>query len=314
MRKAYDIEKVEMGKAIGHLCCVITYFSKVQIPSSLQKFINQLDWSIGKITTKDTKVKIDFLQIDVLQISEKKKTRIGDREYFSLIGLSEEFGRIRIYLWAEFSYLHPLIWKYARLNFSDLNVDKNLTPSDNIPTYSTSKESLIVLDPDFLIDASTLAGVHLREGANPIMYLARKFDVLMTNYYLMRGSVVNEYLDEQLFGNKVTTVQLFNRYIRSRPTYSLVLNESHKNKLVQDVRRHYVNLNERFIPFYNDRDFLIEPTFLSEKYGIRGRLDILVKYSDNSNRQDVIELKTSKDPSGWGRSIYPKDHTQAVCY
>lgn len=312
-RKGKTVDGEDARRASKLLCNCVEYFSETKAPDGLLRLLDGTDISVGGFLILP-KEQIDFLQLDVLEVSEKRKTRGGEREYFYLIGMSEEYGKMRIYLWEEFVYLQPMIWKYARMNISAVNIDHNFTSEDKVPNYSTSKETLVVLDPDFLLDASAIAKCHVRVGANPIMYLAKKFEVQLTNYYFMRGTVVNEYLDEAIAGNNATAGKLFREYIQSNPTYALVFDESDREKLVKEVQPHFMTLNAGFIPAYKNKELSTEPTFLSEKFGIRGRLDVLVKHQENPDRQDVVELKTSKDPAPWGNPFHMADHTQAVCY
>ena len=63
----------------------------------------------------------------------------------------------------------PLIWKYARINFTNLKakISEEETEDEKI-IYYTTPTTLITLDPDFLVDASVIAMCRLRYSVNPI--------------------------------------------------------------------------------------------------------------------------------------------------
>lgn len=316
-KKRREVSTADLGKAAKLFSNFIDFFASDDLPTPEfsrdlpEEIIFQTNGSIERLPRQN----IECLTIDVLEVNEKQQVTNSDREFFILVGMSEEHGKVKVYLWNEFIYLQPLIWQYARIKITNVNIDSDIiSPSEMLTVYSTSKESLVVLDTDFLFDASALARCHVRVGSNAIIHLANKFTVTPTNYYFMRGAVVNEYLDEKIAGNEISTVQLFNNYIASNPTYALLFTETHKEKLIEDVKPHYATLNREFIPNYSNKELNTEPTFLSDKYGIRGRLDVLVKYEENLDRQDIIELKTSKDELKYGKPIRPTDCTQAVSY
>jgi DNA replication ATP-dependent helicase Dna2 len=43
--------------------------------------------------------------------------------------------------------------------------------------------------------------------------------------------------------------------------------------------------------------YIVEPSFLSPKYGLQGRLDLLMEYKEDENRKDIVELKSGSSPS-----------------
>ncbi|MBK8473187.1 MAG: PD-(D/E)XK nuclease family protein [Sphingobacteriales bacterium] len=192
-----------------------------------------------------------------------------------------------------FMYSQPIIWRYAKLTFTQLI---SLDPSDapklpssttNRPTilYGLSPETLVALDPD-----------------------------CPTNKYFLRGSVVNEYLDQYMSQQNANVEAVFDSIIQQKPTYALIFNENDKDEILNEIKRQIHTLHTDFVRPYRKHQLSLEPTFISEIYGLRGRLDVLVRYADNALRKDVIELKSGKDPKKFNRFIEPKDAMQATCY
>lgn len=214
---------------------------------------------------------------------------------------------------AEWVYLHKLIWKYARLALADMQYLPK--QSEQTPHYQTTPNTLITLEPDYLYDASVVAECRLRKQETPLWYMCRRFYASETNYFFLRGALVNDYLDQVLMGQKADAAEIFNRLLQRNPTYSLIIDEQDRQKLLEEVKSHFLVLQNKFVRAYIDHDLSLEPTFISEIYGLRGRLDLMVAYDEQPNRRDVIELKTSKDPKkAEYKLIAEKDLLQATCY
>ena len=176
----------------------------------------------------------DVLDAVVLHIGDLIETKDGQRKYFFLICQSEQFGALKIAVWEDLSYLHRLIWKYARINFVDIVAETKYfinEPTEEgeevLPIYSTSKDSLIVLDPDYLFDATTIRQGFCKGGEDSKIYIAKKFEVNLPNYYFLWGSVVNEYLDHLIAGKKMKTADLAEAYLQKKPSIALFLSLIH---------------------------------------------------------------------------------------
>ena len=126
--------------------------------------------------------------------------------------------------------------------------------------------------------------------------------------------MVNDYLDRYLIDDRTSPQELFAQSIQNKPLLALLFTHEDENKVIKEVAAHFLTIEHDFVRNYKQHDLSLEPTFLSEKYGLRGRLDVLVEYENEPYRKDVIELKTSKDPQNYRVPIYPKDALQAVCY
>ncbi|MFK7905626.1 MAG: DEAD/DEAH box helicase [Chitinophagales bacterium] len=312
-QKEADLDYGDIQQGVLTLSHLIAYFSTVPIPEILVTVYESFNPDAKRIPSFVKVEHIDYLQGMVLEVGELQMAR-NERRYFQLTCASQEYGKINIYLWEEFIYLHSLVWEYARIHFTHLDIEEsNLQTTE--PIYKISRESLVTLDPDFLIDATSMANCSLREGVNGLMMILQKFAGMPTNYYFMRGSIVNNYLDEVMAGNPAPPLMdMFSEYIQKKPTYSLIFTNDDYRKLRKETEYHFATLQNEYVQQLQKKALSFEPTFLSEKFGIRGRLDMLVTYPDEPNRKDVIELKTSKDPLQYGRNVNYKDSLQAIAY
>ncbi|MEZ4888960.1 MAG: AAA domain-containing protein [Chitinophagales bacterium] len=312
-QKEDDLDYGDLQQGILTLSHLIAHFSETAVPTVLEEIYEDFHADAKKIPVFVKVEHIDYLQGMVLEIGELQTAK-NDRRYFQLTCASQEYGKVNIYLWEEFTYLHSLVWEYARIHFTHLDIEESSFQTTE-PIYAISRESLVTLDPDFLIDATSMANCSLREGVNALMMILAKFAGTPTNYYFMRGSIVNNYLDEVMSGNPAPPLMdLFSEYIQNKPTYSLIFTNDDYKKLRLETEYHFATLQTKAVQQLRTKELSFEPTFLSDKFGIRGRLDMLVSYADEPNRKDVIELKTSKDPLQRGRNVDYKDSLQAVAY
>ena len=331
-KATYDDKDFE--RTLEALTELIGFIGKTEVPEKLRTFYKEVAEFLAPIyeTIPET---ADVLDTVVVHVSEMLQTKKDQRSYFFIICQSEKFGALKVAVWEDLSYLQRLIWKYARINFVDIVAetryfqnepnpkkeekdenDKNAetTEYENLPIYSTSNDSLIILDPDYLFDATTIRQGYCRGGEDSKVYIARKFEISQPNYYFLRGSVVNDYLDYLIAGQEVSTAELAEAYLQKKPSIALFIDPDDMEKLDAETVDHYTTLKKKFLPAYKDLPLRLEPTFISPIYGLRGRLDILVEYPDEPDRQDVIELKTSRDPIKYHKSTYEYDSAQAICY
>ena len=86
----------------------------------------------------------------------------------------------------EFDETCRCLWQGAQLNLLDVNVDESgvLTPS------------FLILEPDYLIDISTLAECFKDYGHHPANYLLMRFQPVGNTRPLLLGNIVNLFLDE----------------------------------------------------------------------------------------------------------------------
>ena len=86
----------------------------------------------------------------------------------------------------EFAETCQLLWRHAQLNLLDVAVDEAgiLTPS------------FIVLEPDYLLDISSLAECYRDYGHHPANYFLSRLQPIENARPLLLGNIANLFLDE----------------------------------------------------------------------------------------------------------------------
>jgi len=186
----------------------------------------------------------------------------------------------------------------AAEKFIGLPISVNLMNAKFGEENSISAE-VVVLEPDFLIDISTISELHSYEaGQQSAMYLLKKFIPFENSKPLIVGNICNWILDELVvnpkFSLEESLVQIFKKY----PILFSTKDNDFVKSILHDLRLHFSNLksvvDQRFPELSIHRENLhIEPSFFDTNHGIQGRLDLFQKDEVN-NKLDIIELKSGK--------------------
>ncbi|MFC3476933.1 ATP-dependent helicase [Halobacterium litoreum] len=165
--------------------------------------------------------------------------------------------------------------------------------------YSTSKESWVVVEPDFLVDVT-----NIREFVQcPRMYYLNKLQGLPLKYPVTKGTIVHEVFGDLLRGRDLDDA-IEERVSEAGLELGLLGRE--REEVEADVRANASAiegwLNQGKL---TDEDgWRSEYTLVSERFGIKGRCDAI-------RRGMPVELKTGKNTN---RDPRFHDKVQAACY
>lgn len=212
-------------------------------------------------------------------------------------------------------------------SFQNIYVTEVEQSKSNEEEYYTTKRSFIVLEPDYLIDAKELSGCRQlnyqmpgKYEDVPLLYMLSRFLKSEVTSPMMVGNVVGKMLDDLI--TKTTSYDYkssFESVMRDNSFGMLCIANDRKRYNRQNIQQIFneSQLHEKQLKTelsrYEKKNPIVEPTFISNRYGLQGRLDILVNYID-SNRKDIIELKSSKKYPNLQLSLYPNHEAQTFCY
>ncbi len=220
---------------------------------------------------------------------------------------------------AEFNTTISNLWKGAQLNLIDAILDE---AGVYTPEY-------IVLEPDYLIDISSLAECFKEYGSHPLNFIQGKFEALKNTKHILLGAAANLFLDE-FVNEKPSKPVVYNEAIRkvfkASPfefsTCSDIQTQAAFVEFLQGTKSQFENVrnvvNNVFV--HNDHNIdreegILEPSFICEQFGVQGRLDFLQKVP-TSNFSKILELKSGKAPfPDNNTSLIGKNHaTQTFLY
>lgn len=162
--------------------------------------------------------------------------------------------------------------------------------------YTTTISSLIVVEPDYLYDATELAESFSFQGYSPFIPLVKKFKIFNSSPKLVVGNIVNSIFDILLSNPEAGFDEIYLSVLKTRylPLFAVTIHEpTNKKFLREETYKHYLSLKKTFSYFNLDR-ISIEPSFISPTYGIQGRLDLLSENYSDPARKDIVELKSGR--------------------
>ena len=201
------------------------------------------------------------------------------------------------------------LWRYAQLNLLDVTVDDNgvYTPS------------FIVLEPDYLLDISSLAECYKDYGSHPANYFLSRVVPIENARPLLLGNIANLFLDEWIYaGEKEPDYtecmkKAFRQYPIELAACEELRNPQKEKEFAQDCRMHFEHIRETvqktFLqPGYNldKNDAVLEPSYICEALGIQGRLDYMQR-----DMSSFIEMKSGKaDEYAMQGRLEPKENNR----
>ena len=165
----------------------------------------------------------------------------------------------------------------------------------------------IVLEPDFLVDASAIASCFHSRGVAFQGYLLKKFLPYEVTLPILLGNIANYFLDELIRFPEKPFAALLPGVFRLFPLELALLSDPDVKELVARSQMHYHHLRKVLRVDFPQMQVqpeacIIEPSFFSSTHGIQGRLDILYLDPLDPTRRVILELKSGKpfNPTVWG--------------
>lgn len=209
----------------------------------------------------------------------------------------------------EFTETCRLLWRHAQINLLDVSVDEAgvLTPS------------FIVLEPDYLIDISSLAECFRDYGHHPGNYFLSRLQPIENARPLLLGNIANLFLDEWIHdeGDQIdyrTCMQkAFRRYPIELAACPDLLDREKERQFFDDCKLHFEHIretvNDTFLaPGYelDKTDAVLEPSYICEALGLQGRLDYMQR-----DMTSFIEMKSGKaDEYAIRGKVEPKENNK----
>jgi DNA replication ATP-dependent helicase Dna2 len=165
--------------------------------------------------------------------------------------------------------------------------------------YSTTGDSLVVVEPDFLVDVTDIRGW----VQCPRVYYLNKLSGIPLKYPVIKGTVVHEVFGDLLRGRDLED-SIDERVAEAALDLGL-LGET-ADSVADDVRQNAAAIQGWLQQgTLSDEDsWRSEQTLISERFGIKGRADAV-------RRGMPVELKTGKNTT---RDPRFQDKVQAACY
>ncbi len=186
---------------------------------------------------------------------------------------------------------------------------------------------LIVLEPDYLVDASALAECFQDYAVSPFHYFRNKFEEKENRSYLLLGNLANFFLDELVFATDPEQLSFNDVFLRSFKQSPFeytscedIRSDTDFREFMRKAKQQFDNIRRVVRDDFPRRAIdlhhcTLEPSFFSEKYGFQGRLDLL-HLPPGGEEVKIVELKSGRlpYPSGDSGKIALNHEVQTVVY
>ena len=209
----------------------------------------------------------------------------------------------------EFAETCKLLWQHAQMNLLDVAIDEAgiLTPS------------FIVLEPDYLIDISSLAECFRDYGHHPGNYFLSRMQPIENARPLLLGNIANLFLDEWIHAPnedidyRTCMQKAFRRYPIELAACPDLRDREKERQFFDDCKLHFEHIRETVNDAFHTAgyeldktDAVLEPSYICEALGLQGRLDYMQR-----DMSSFIEMKSGKaDEYAIRGKVEPKENNK----
>lgn len=171
--------------------------------------------------------------------------------------------------------------------------------------------TMFIVEPDYLLDISSLAACFRQYAKHPLFYLESKLKPYTKSAALLMGNMANNMLDEWVnmeLGHPPDFTFTMQQAFAADP-FGITSNDEIDAAFFEEAKRQFTNIGAivdvSFTHHQIDRNAaVLEPAFICEALGIQGRLDLLT-WDPQKKEAVIVELKSGKTP-------FPNDNHQLV--
>ncbi|MFA7360899.1 MAG: ATP-binding protein [Candidatus Kapaibacterium sp.] len=311
INKKIEFSKSDLLAFVSELSLLTYELSDTPIPDTLQLIVDKHSPVIKPKEIESSDEYLNSIKCVVLNISSVNTEEIG-KEHFSVLceSTNEDFRfslRVYSFHFDDFKKLHKNLRRYQTLRI--LNIKSYIKEKH---LYTSISKSQIIIEPDFLIEASEIAECFSGFSSNPNIFFVRKLIPSIIGEGAFRGTLVNGLMDKLILNADINPADALLELIKESPLKACAIGTEGINNIISEVLSiHYPNLLKIFKERKHSQ-IKIEPSFLSPIYGISGRLDALIIPEKNADHKNVFELKSGKPPAN--NNIWPNNKMQLVCY
>ena len=184
----------------------------------------------------------------------------------------------------DLTYLQKVLREGMQLNLLDCHSDD-----------SHLRPQIIVVEPDFMLDISSLATCFTAYGHHPLLYTLNRLKPRPNTQATLLGNFAGTALDDIINNPEATTQLSLQRSYREQAERFAACEDFDKDKFekeaeqqMQVIREAVKILNAQFPNLKSQA--LLEPSFVCEKLGLQGRVDLMT-----ADMRLLVEQKSGKN-------------------
>jgi DNA replication ATP-dependent helicase Dna2 len=256
---------------------------------------------IQKKDTKRTKITSNYIRVYVNRWDNQfiyGTTSDINGEYIVIDYMSNtNFG--------DWSYLNTILTNNTQLNIVFSKIENGIYYPE-----------LIIFEPDYLIDISSIANCFTQYGNTAYNYLLRKVMPNPNSSSILLGNLASQFLDE-LINDDSNEVPSYAKIIKKFFEQNALdiatcedMTEDFHRKASNQLRNLAIIIRDKFteLPGLKLEQLILEPSFFCEILGIQGRMDLL-----QSDMKILMEQKSGKRAFGSNMHLEPH-YVQMLLY
>ena len=254
---------------------------KVDVPGELRKLLP------SEPQQRESTLKADrsYVRCIVSSWDDTTITTESDDGELTIDYGSTEGGR-------DFAYLKRLLREGMQLNL--LDCEKRDDSQALMPR-------LIVVEPDFLIDISSIATCFTPYGHHPLLYTLNRLKERPNTQATLLGNFAGAALDDIIAAGHATSTaeeqlrSTLRRSFKEQAIRFAANADFNADSFKKEARKQMANIREAVDSLfehdnYDRRKALLEPSFICEKLGLQGRVDLMTK-----DMRLLVEQKSGKN-------------------
>ena len=178
--------------------------------------------------------------------------------------------------------LHEILTEGMQLNLLDCHREG-----------TTITAGLIVIEPDFLVDISSIAACFQDYGHHPMSYLFNRLKARVNSQQILLGNFAGSALDDLINSPATPFTDTLRRSFSEQALQFCTCSGFDATRFKADAQQQVTNIREAVDVLFDDyqRDrALIEPSFVCERLGLQGRVDLMT-----DDMRLLVEQKSGKN-------------------
>lgn len=208
----------------------------------------------------------------------------------------------------EFGYLRDILHRDMQLNLLDVRMSGDMVTAGQI-----------VVEPDFLVDISSLAACFEEYGHHALLYTLNRLKERPNTYHTILGNFAGMVLDDVINSQHFSLNDTIRKNFREKAIEYATCRGFRPAEFMKDASqqtRNIMQITGSLFQTYDKTKVLLEPSFVCEMLGVQGRVDMMtydkrMLVEQKSGRNIHIE-RNSENSSG-GKYI-EKHYVQLLLY
>ncbi len=219
-----------------------------------------------------------------------------------LIGWAPSGERVTVLLFPPWTELAQHLWPGATVGVLGARALRRTG------YWAAGERALVIVEPDRLMDVTEVAALCREpEWAWVVRWLTRK----AFTPEAFAGWLLNFCFDQVLLQQQIRPDDCFRRALVERPMSALAFERLTGGlEALEELCSTHLPLLRRIAARIRRSPFLVEPAFVAPRYGLQGRLDVLV-LDHVGEPESIVELKAGAVPQ---QAAWTEHRMQVVCY